>query len=158
MTTMHRTTMWPGLNFILLLYSSKYLTKPPIPEGMLILSCAILSKTTLYYQGGTQILFSGSAKIKDFRGVRKFLISDIWSCSKIVSIYYEICDFRHSKSKGQHKPPFVRPLCIILQARAHFEFAHINAIACLSIKLSVFNRLAPAGAHRFIHSSKTSIG
>ena len=35
--------MWPGLNSIFDLYSSKYLTKPPIPEGIEILSFAIFS-------------------------------------------------------------------------------------------------------------------
>ena len=31
----------PGLNIMLLLYSSEYLIKPPIPEGICIFSCAI---------------------------------------------------------------------------------------------------------------------
>lgn len=35
-------TMCPGLNSMLDLYSSKYLTNPPIPEGIEILSFPIL--------------------------------------------------------------------------------------------------------------------
>ena len=42
-TMIIRTIKWPGLNLILLWYSSKYLTNPPMPEGILILSWAIVS-------------------------------------------------------------------------------------------------------------------
>ena len=43
-TTTLKTIICPGLNLILLAYSSKYLTSPPIPDGMEILSLAILLK------------------------------------------------------------------------------------------------------------------
>jgi hypothetical protein len=42
MTKAVRMMMWPGLNRNLEWYSSKYLTKPPMPEGMeIFLSSAI---------------------------------------------------------------------------------------------------------------------
>ena len=55
-TKIHRTIICPGLNFILLLYSSKYLTNPPIPCGIEILSLAMLLKK---YRVGISHLLSG---------------------------------------------------------------------------------------------------
>ena len=40
---MQRIIICPGLNSILLLYSSKYLTNPPIPDGIETLSRDITS-------------------------------------------------------------------------------------------------------------------
>jgi hypothetical protein len=40
-TTMQRIMICPGLNSILLLYSSKYRTRPPIPDGIETLSLDI---------------------------------------------------------------------------------------------------------------------
>ena len=45
-TTMHIMIMWPALILILLLYSSKYLTRPPVPDGMFIFCCDIVLSPT----------------------------------------------------------------------------------------------------------------
>ncbi len=60
--TIQRKITCPGLNLILLLYSSKYLTIPPIPVGIDTLSCDIVFNS--YYLINTSINFKKLKRVR----------------------------------------------------------------------------------------------
>lgn len=123
------TITWTGWIVILLLYSSKYLTKPPVPEGMWILFCAIIK------------IFCGKLfhlKCSEQGQVYKYFVQKM---QKLSFLYFVKIIFTFFEEKvGCHKPSSV-----------HFHGSHEQVDVYSTQRRK---GLAPTRAHRFIFATR----